>query len=80
MLMVEPYNESMGQYGTSIKRESMSFSTYIDSLQSSDASQQRYLTTQYEGQNAQAALPPPCNALASDFPLAPSLMCGVTYA
>lgn len=78
MLMVEPFHKDMNQYGTAIQRQRMSLQEFLDILTSTKASAKDanglYLTTQYEGQDAEAALSPPCDCLASDFPLVPELM------
>lgn len=74
MLMVEPFNKEKNQYGTALAREHMSFSEYIDTLQKDDPDRRRYLTTQYEGQEGDKALSPPCDALANDFPIVPRVM------
>lgn len=73
--MVEPFHQEKNQYGTALEREQMSFADYITALQQDHQDRQRYLTTQYEGLDGEKALPPPCDALASDYPLVPRVMC-----
>lgn len=74
-VLVEPMHPTARQFGTDIERVNVKFKDFIKSLRG-DEGPYHYLTTQYAEQDPDAltVLPPPADALKSDYPHVPRLM------
>lgn len=74
-ILVEPMHPTARQFGTGVERVNVKFKDFIRSLRE-DEGPYHYLTTQYAEQDLDAltVLPPPADALKSDYPQIPRLM------
>ena len=74
-VLVEPIHPTSQQFGTDVERVNVKFKDFVNSLRK-DEGPHHYLTTQYAEQDLDAltVLPPPADALESDYPHVPRLM------
>jgi hypothetical protein len=86
VVRIEPFNDTIGTFGTAAARKTTSFPAFLDLLDSADERARWYLTTQYEadvenqdegkhmGPHLDPICPAPTDKFVLDFPLRPPTM------